>query len=361
MRRMHGLQSGDSRSWDIFCRVIDNFGDVGVCWRLARDLAARGQRVRLVLDDASALAWMAPGGADGVQVLAWPGSHDIADVVIEAFGCDPPADHVARMSAAVPPTLWINLEYLSAERYVERSHALPSPQPGGLTKWFFFPGFTTRTGGLLREPGLLAQRAAFDRHAWLASRGLAPRADERVLGLFCYDAAPLAPWLAAEAQAMARTADSSDTPTLLLLAGGATQTSLLPSRPNLRTATLPLMPQPEFDHLLWSCDLNVVRGEDSLVRALWAGVPFVWQAYRQADGAHLAKVDAMIERLSLPADVAALWRAWNAPIAPDRWPAAPAFAPWQRAARAARDELAAQPDLVTQLLRFAAEPPHRSG
>jgi hypothetical protein len=21
--------------WDIFCRVIDNFGDIGVCWRLA--------------------------------------------------------------------------------------------------------------------------------------------------------------------------------------------------------------------------------------------------------------------------------------------------------------------------------------
>ena len=30
--------------WDLFCRVIDNHGDLGVCWRLARDLAARGER-----------------------------------------------------------------------------------------------------------------------------------------------------------------------------------------------------------------------------------------------------------------------------------------------------------------------------
>ena len=31
--------------WDIFCQVIDNHGDVGVCWRLARELAARGHTV----------------------------------------------------------------------------------------------------------------------------------------------------------------------------------------------------------------------------------------------------------------------------------------------------------------------------
>jgi len=58
--------------WDLFCRVIDNFGDIGVCWRLAADLAGRGEAVRLWTDDAGALAWMAPQGAPGVQVCAWP-------------------------------------------------------------------------------------------------------------------------------------------------------------------------------------------------------------------------------------------------------------------------------------------------
>jgi len=115
--------------WDLFCRVIDNHGDLGVCWRLACDLATRGDEVRLVVDDATALAWMAPDGAPRVQVLPWTeqGPDTVADAVVEAFGCDPPADYVQRMPARAP--VWINLEYLSAESYVERSHGLPSPQP----------------------------------------------------------------------------------------------------------------------------------------------------------------------------------------------------------------------------------------
>ena len=57
--------------WDLFCRVVDNFGDVGVCWRLACELARRGDAVRLWIDDASALAWMAPDGMAGVEVGAF--------------------------------------------------------------------------------------------------------------------------------------------------------------------------------------------------------------------------------------------------------------------------------------------------
>ena len=163
--------------WDIFCRVVDNHGDIGVCWRLAADLAARGERLRLWIDDSSALAWMAPRGAAGVQVRAWDDAasehSQPGDVVVEAFGCDPPTAFVARMARGVPAPCWINLEYLSAEAYVERSHGLTSPQAGGpgagLVKWFFYPGFTPRTGGLLRERGLLASRKQFEPAAWLVA------------------------------------------------------------------------------------------------------------------------------------------------------------------------------------------------
>jgi uncharacterized repeat protein (TIGR03837 family) len=194
--------------WDVFCRVIDNHGDLGVCWRLSRDLATRGHRVRLWIDDDRALAWMAPHGHPAVNCLRWtPAPADgftgpvapagvadhtePGDVVIEAFGCDPPAAYVARMQRPVPP-VWINLEYLSAEAWVERSHGLRSPQmsgPGaGLDKWFFFPGFSASTGGLLREPDLIARRDAFDACAWLADRGLSEAATDgaRRVSLFCY-------------------------------------------------------------------------------------------------------------------------------------------------------------------------------
>ena len=119
----------------------------------------------------------------------------------------------------------------------------------------------------------------------------------------------------------------------------------------LRVAQLPWLSQSDFDHLLWACDLNFVRGEDSLVRALWAGAPFVWQAYPQQDGAHWQKVEAMLAQWAPPAEVASLWRAWNeAPAA--RWPGLPIGQDWSEATRAWRGRLQAQPDLATQLRAF---------
>ena len=342
--------------WDIYCRVIDNLGDAGVCWRLAACLAARGQRVRLVIDDAAPLAFMAPAGAPGVEVLHWPGPAVVGDVVIEAFGCDPPEATVAAMAARAAPPVWLNLEYLSAEPYVERSHGLPSPQRNGLTKWFFYPGFTARTGGLLREPGLLAERAAFDATAWLFAQGITRQAGERVVTLFCYDN----PALPALLQDLARE------PTLLLLTPGPAQRQVMAIAPaGLRVHHLHWLSQTHFDHLLWASNLNFVRGEDSLVRALWAGVPFVWQAYPQHDGAHTAKVEAVLNQLQAPPAVAALWRAWNGTghngAGPPVWPGLPASCTtlaryWQQAQQAQ----AAQPDLVSRLLAFVERPGTRA-
>lgn len=327
--------------WDIFCRVIDNHGDLGVCWRLARDLAARGHAARLWVDDASALAWMAPGRPASVQVLDWPqGAVDVAagDVVIEAFGCELPEAFLQRMAARKPT--WINLEYLSAEDYVERSHGLASPQfhgPGaGLDKRFFYPGFTPRTGGLLREPGLLAQVDHFDGRAWLAQRGWAPHGGERIVSLFCYDN-PRLPQLLA---------DLARTPTLLLACPGRMQASVQPQG-ELRTIALPYLAQDDYDRLLWACDLNLVRGEDSFVRAQWAGRPMAWQIYPQDDGAHGPKLDAFLARSLLPLDWARFWRGWNGLA---DWAPLPALdaAPF----RQWRAQLAAHPDLLTQLLGF---------
>jgi uncharacterized repeat protein (TIGR03837 family) len=342
--------------WDLFCRVVDNWGDAGVCWRLAADLAARGERVRLWIDDPSPLRWMAPQGRDGVDVVHWTDpAPDLppADAVVEAFGCDPPARFVERLAAQLRPATWINLEYLSAERYAVASHGLPSPQssgPGrGLTKWFYFPGFGEASGGLLRERGLLEARATFDRDAWLRSRGIERAAGERVVTLFCYDNAALPALLERLAAA----------PTLLLVTAGKAAEQVAPLLDaRLRSALLPLLPQLEFDRLLWASDLNFVRGEDSLVRAIWAGTPFVWQIYPQHDGVHARKLQALLDLLlaeaepGLAASLHALWQAWNGleggalRLPPQR--------AWHALVERWRDRLAAQPDLTTRLLRFVA-------
>lgn len=352
--------------WDLFCRVVDNFGDIGVVWRLARDLASRGEAVRLFADDLTPLTWMAGSNRPAsISVQPWQAADaatDVADIVVEAFGCDPPAAYLQRMAARRPPPRWLNLEYLSAEDFVERSHRLPSPQlvgpASGLRKTFFFPGFGAATGGLLREPGLLDRRAAFDREVWLAQRGWARRDGERVVLLFAYRN-PALPAL------IERLADADGDPTLLLLAAGPSQQQALeilwphaPSRGALRTIALPFVEQDDFDRLLWCADLNFVRGEDSIVRAIWAGAPFVWHLYPQSDRAHASKLEAFLGRMLArrPAEeaqrIAAVLRWWNAiGAAPVTWPD---MAAWTSAVRDWRDSLARQEDLCTQLLREAS-------
>ena len=160
--------------WDIFCTVIDNFGDAGVCWRLARQLAAEYElQVCLWIDDLRALQrlWPEVSAESAEQVVAgvvirqWRvpfAPVEAADVVIEAFACTLPESYVAAMERRAQLPAWINLEYLSAEPWVADCHGLASLQAHtALKKYFFFPGFTAGTGGVLGERDLQAQRLAF--------------------------------------------------------------------------------------------------------------------------------------------------------------------------------------------------------
>src|SRR5688572_29527624 len=113
--------------WTLLCRVVDNFGDVGFAWRLAADLAGRGETVCLGVDDARALAWMAPGGKAGVEVVAWDEATALgSDVLVETFGCGWPKRVAAELAAGTARPVCVNVEHLSAEDFVERSHGLPS-------------------------------------------------------------------------------------------------------------------------------------------------------------------------------------------------------------------------------------------
>ena len=142
------------------------------------------------------------------------------------------------------------------------------------------------------------------------------------------------------------------------------------NRGALRVHYLPALTQTEYDHLLWSCDLNLVRGEDSFVRAQWAGKPFLWQVYPQNDRAHVAKLAAFQRRFlaSASPDLAPLLRSaaesWNgvsrvaSPAGqsprvtlppPGRWP------DWQDHCRAWRAGLESLPDLTSSLRAFVLE------
>lgn len=351
--------------WDIFCTVIDNHGDLGVCWRLSRQLRDAGHRVRLWVDDASALAWMAPGAAQGLEahitVLPWTlasQSQELAklapsDVWVEAFGCHLPEAFVAQAVASrTQPPAWINLEYLSAENWVARMHGLPSPVMSGpakgWTKHFFYPGFSLETGGLLREPALARLQPDFDRQAWRTRHAPDLSPSGRLFSLFCYEPEAL-------------------DPLRHQLQGSADHLLVTPGRPlaawrqllgqakqsGLNWSALPYTDQDGFDRMLWSCDLNFVRGEDSLVRALWAGKPLVWHIYPQDDLAHHAKLQAFLDFMQAPASMQRFHRVWNG-VETGELPALDAHSlqDWGECVQAARLALGQQADLVTRLTAF---------
>jgi uncharacterized repeat protein (TIGR03837 family) len=362
--------------WDIFCTVIDNHGDLGVCWRLTRQWRDAGHRVRLWVDDASALSWMAPDAAagqmQGVELRSWTqaserevlkGLHP-ADVWIEAFGCRMPeafvghfVAHFVKRAQATPPQqpVWINLEYLSAEDWVPRMHGLPSPVMSGPAKgWtqhFFYPGFTENTGGLLREANLLARQQHFDRRAWRQRHAPQLAPDGLLISLFCYEPAALGQLLA----------QLVGTPHHMVVTPGrplsAMQKALksMPVQPNW--SALPYTDQEGFDEMLWACDLNFVRGEDSLVRALWAGRPFIWQIYPQDDNAHHAKLEGFLEWLQAPESVRNAHRTWNGTASPEQfnigefsWPQ------WADCCQLALSSLKTQKDLCSQIVNFSGQP-----
>ena len=402
--------------WDIFCNVVDNFGDIGVCWRLACNLAARGKRVRLWVDDVSPLAWMAPSGCANVEVIdcknGLPNDQDYAlgDVLVDTFDCEFAINLIASQAVNTPvisqftpqkstiQPVWLNLEYLTAESFAERAHTLPyvhhSGAAQGWTQRYFYPGFNDKTGGLLREVDLFERQKAFDRVVWLrelfeisdAAEPSFPRRREsmtaavdsrlrgndgnmeidntRFVSLFCYEPDAL--------EALIDQFTTSKTPTCLFVTAGratAAVKALLEHKKQLQPAYLlpeelsilyiPQLTQTDYDHLLWSCDLNFVRGEDSLVRAIWAAKPFIWQIYPQHDGAHHAKLDAFFAMMDAPASLKTAHIAWNTTVAERKIdPFLPHFPQldlqiWAQTAENLSKKLRLQSDLASSLIAFA--------
>jgi uncharacterized repeat protein (TIGR03837 family) len=370
--------------------VVDNYGDIGIAWRLARQLAAEHLLdVHLYLDAPAALAHIAPevdaGVARqrmlGVDVRAWDRARDaqapdddIGQVVVEAFGCGLPSGYLAAMCARKPPPVWINLEYLSAEGWIDGYHSLPSPQAQWpLTRHFYFPGFTAQSGGLLREHGLLDRRDAFraDPGArasfWQSLNIGPPPAEALVVSLFCYADAPVAElldaWAAGDRAVCCMIPDGVASAAVDRWASHGVKPGESKRRGALSLLAIPFVAQDEYDRLLWSCDLNFVRGEDSFVRAQWAARPLIWQPYRQTEGAHAGKLNAFLARYSAGQSqdaataIAAFSGGWSmGAVTPAQWRALVDTYPALSArADAWATALAAQEDLAARLVKFAAD------
>lgn len=380
----------------LFCKVVDNFGDIGICWRLARQLhTEHAIAVTLWVDDLKSFMRICPEvAADaevqqlaGVTVRHWRdqgglfSAADVADIVIEFFACDIPPDYISAMAARTPRAVWLNLEGLTAEEWVEGCHTLPSPHPRlPLTKYFFFPGFTNKTGGLLHEAGLDAQRRQFQSDpaavaAFLGQFGVtASEVDSLKVSLFCYSSAPVSAlfdtWRHGNEVVTCLVPEGVAVDAVRAFLGGEATPGAAKTEGALTVRVLPFVPQPDYDKLLWACDLNFVRGEDSFVRAQWAQRPFIWHIYPQDENLHHKKLRAFLQRYvpdiesavdfslcwngakEMDADMGSAsgqagWRAlWNAYRA-DLPRLAGRSRDW-------RQQVLANGDLATNLLQFAA-------
>jgi uncharacterized repeat protein (TIGR03837 family) len=323
-------------SIDIFCQCIDNFGDAGVTYRFAKEFkAARPDcRVRLFINNMHTLHAIESGIDPSkpvqeyesvVYVKVWKGfdpaesGMGVADVLVEAFACDIPEKVFE--TALYSSKLIINLEYLSAEDWVEEYHLFESLLGRGTArKFFFMPGFRETTGGLIinsklraiREGGGLDRLAVINGVVGGLGASLKPEDDTLVGTVFTYEHG--FDTLLADLAELGRD-------TLLIVFGeksrqGMTATlgrllgeSPQPEDPgayyagprhtykNVRILYAPFIPQHDYDTLLCCADFNIVRGEDSLARAVLSGKPFIWHAYIQAEKHQCVKAEALLKAM----------------------------------------------------------------
>lgn len=286
------------------CKVIDFFGDIGVAWRIAKQLKIDFNiEVHLLVDDLVTTKRLIPSidlslqkqTINGINICHCDFSEDSTslppppDFLFNVFNIDLP--HSYKTLIKRKKSKYIVIEYLSAEPWVDNFHLKPSIDPqSGLIKTYFYPGFTNQTGGLIREKGLFLRREAFDqsrRKKLIQSLGGDPNLYS--ISLFYYPIQKIEVFL--------DVIDHIKKPAQFFIPQYLFD--LLKLKNNyqfIHIIPYPFLNHDDFDNLLWSCDLNFVRGEDSWTRAIWAGKPFIWQPYIQENNIHLIKLKAFLKR-----------------------------------------------------------------
>jgi len=307
------LELKKHKKLDIFCKIVDNFGDIGVCWRLAKQLEKEHDlEIRFFVDKPSIAKQILIGldvkatvqRYEGITVINWQDNtifDNNVDVVLETFACGLPLAYLLNLRAT---TIWVNVEYLSAEAWVTDFHARDGRhRESNRKRYVYFPGFHEKTGGLLREHDLIARRDTFQQsrslqHAFWQSLGIDNNSEEVNVSLFSYANAPIN-------QLLQSLIDGEQRVNLFMPLNDCLPKPLLGKekvsigdcliKGNLTLHILPFLTQDDYDQLLWACDINFVRGEDSWVRAIWAGKPFIWQPYWQTEQTHMVKLNAFLD------------------------------------------------------------------
>ena len=276
---------------DVFCDVIDNFGDAGVCLRLCRDFSKKNYEVRLFCNNVNILNKITNSEDASnrfLSLLSWSDKnmdYSPSEVVIQAFSVRLPDNLIKKIKTRKSTV--INLEYLTAETFAEDCHKLPS-YADGFESFFFFPGFTKKTGGVVIEK------------SFLEKINKTKSKESKNITLFSY-----------ENEKVKSVINSLNKEKFILnifegkgLNNFNNQLKLNLSAGDeyklneLTVRVLPMVSQDEYDSYLIDSKLNLVRGEDSIVRAMLTGNPFLWHIYPQEEDVHKDKIEALFDRMS---------------------------------------------------------------
>ncbi|AFZ83516.1 conserved hypothetical protein of the DUF2331 family [Candidatus Kinetoplastibacterium blastocrithidii TCC012E] len=306
---------------DIFCKIIDNYGDIGFCWRLAKHLSCEYKwSIRLIVDDLCAFSCIEKTLdisansqiVQDINIMKWnvslENSLTPSDIILETFSCDIPNAFKKIMLLDIRRFIWINIEYLSAEQWVEDCHLLSSNLSNGLKKTFFFPGFTSKTGGLIVEQDFLKNKKSlkesiYNQEDFLKSLGIKHKRSEFLFCLlFCYPDAPVNDLIRSMKLLNKK---------IVLIANDQSLFINANSTNNLKLVLIPFIDQDSFDKLICCMDINFIRGEDSFVRALLSGNPLIWNIYKQENNTHIDKLKSWLNLNSFPVTIKKVMYSWN--------------------------------------------------
>ena len=307
------------KTLDIFCEIIDNYGDIGVVYRTAKELQKifPESKIRVFLNRLdefkkinSQVIDLPSQNIDGIEYITFDYLRDnankllTAQVIIEAFGCQIPEEYIE--IAYDNSELLINLEYLSAEDWIEDFHLQSSPLGRGkLKKVFFMPGFTEKSGGVIADSNYLERiQKVLENKEFYEKKYLSDIEDRenKIVGtLFSYEKnfTPLLEDL-----------KKLDKDVVILAMGEKTQDSLRKILKNfsiedfrnslkygkIEIRFLNFLNQEEYEELINIVDFNFVRGEDSFIRAVLTGKPYMWHIYCQEEYAHMDKIEGFLDK-----------------------------------------------------------------
>ncbi|WP_195339743.1 elongation factor P maturation arginine rhamnosyltransferase EarP [Fusobacterium sp. 1001295B_180824_G3] len=282
-------------SIDIFCEVIDNYGDVGVAYRLAREFKRvyPNRKLRFIINQTHEINLIKK--SEDVEILTYKDIFKIenpADLIIETFACNIPDEYMDK--ALKNSKFIINLEYFSAEDWVDDFHLQESLLGGNLKKYFFIPGLSKKSGGILLDNEFLERKKKVEKNKqyYLEKFGINKKYD-LTGSVFSYEK---------NFDSLIKELKKLDKKILLLILSEKTQKNFIKYFDNnnnydkIHFVKLPFFTYDKYEELLALCDFNLVRGEDSFVRALLLGKPFLWHIYPQDENIHMKKLKSFLEK-----------------------------------------------------------------